>query len=432
MPHLPRLEIPIERVRLSNGLRVVVLPDHSSPVVAVSVLYDVGYRSEPEGRSGFAHLFEHMMFQGSRRVPKGEFDRLVLGNGGVVNGVTTPDFTAYFEVVPSPALELALFLEGDRMRSLLLNRENLDNQRAVVEEEIRLNVLNRPYGRYPWILLPALMFDTYPNAHDGYGSFEDLRAAGLEDVRKFFTRFYTPANAVVSICGDVDPGEAVDMVARHLGDVPGGRVPRRKPFGEPVRSGVRRSRHEDPLAPTPALALGYRVPDPIAHLEEVLALDVFGRVLTDGVASRLERRLVAREGLATSVDAWVGEFPGWAGPLDERDPTRFQISVFYPRVGDEGRIVAAIDDEIAPAVTGDEVERVVSRVVATYARRADHVLNRSLAAARFELLHGDPGLLGRVPGLYAGIDADMVSRLAADWVRSDTRSELLLVPGGAA
>ncbi|GBE20814.1 protease 3 precursor [bacterium BMS3Bbin01] len=428
-----RLSFPLERLKLDNGLRIVLIPDRSSSVVAVSVLYDVGFRSEPEGRSGFAHLFEHMMFQGSEQVPKGEFDRLLMGNGGVVNGTTAPDFTAYFEILPAAALEMALFLEADRMRSLQVDQENLDNQTAVVQEEIRLNVLNRAYGRFPWILLPALMFDTYPNAHDGYGSFEDLEAARLEDVRDFFARFYTPANAVLTVCGDLQPDAAVRLIERHFAGIEGRRRPRLRSFTEPIRDEVRRSRYRDVFAPAPALALGYRVPDPIAHLDQILALDVLARVLAGGAASRLEQRLVHKEGLVTSVDAWIGEGQGWAGPFEMRDPTRFQVSAFYPRASDRSRIIEAIDEEIE-AVTGGlepgEVDRVVSRVTAEYARKMNHMLNRSLGAAQFELLYDEPGLLDAIPALYANVTARAVSEAARVWLRADRRAELDIVPGG--
>lgn len=424
----------IERARLDNGLRVVMAPDKTSPVVALSILYDVGFRSEPEGRSGFAHLFEHMMFQGSTRVPKGEFDRRILGNGGVVNGMTTPDYTVYFEVMPATAFDMALFLEADRMRSLLLDQENLDNQRAVVQEEIRLNVLNRPYGKFPWISLPALMFDTYPNTHDGYGSFEDLDAAHLDDVRRFFRRFYTPGNAVLAICGDFDPKSAVALIEKHFGPIPGGRTPRRSSFAEPIFSAPRRRDTDDPFAPAPALALGFRVPDPLQDFESVLALDVFAGVLADGVTSRLEQRLVHRDHLVTSVDAWIGEMPGWGGPLEMRDPTRFQISAFYPRLADGGRIVEAISEEIATAVRSlreEEIGPVVARMVATHHRTMDNVLSRAMSVGVAELIHDDPELVTRVPGMYQQLTRETVAEVAGTWLRPESRAELRVVPGGA-
>ena len=190
--HIPPTSYPIERFRLDNGLRVVLAPDHSAPVVGVAVLYDVGIRSEPEGRTGFAHLFEHLMFQGSANLEKLAHFRYVQGSGGTFNGSTHFDYTDYFETLPAGALERALFLEADRMRGPTLTEANLRNQVDVVKEEIRVNVLNRPYGGFPWLRLPPVMFDTFPNAHDGYGSFEDLESATVGRRARSSSRPTTP------------------------------------------------------------------------------------------------------------------------------------------------------------------------------------------------------------------------------------------------
>lgn len=415
----------IVRRQLDNGLRVVVLPDRRAPVVAVAVFYDVGFRSEPEGRTGFAHLFEHMMFQGSRQVPKGMFDRLIMGNGGVLNGMTSPDYTVYYEIVPTSALDVTLFLEADRMRALDVSQENLDNQIAVVEEEIRMNVLNRPYGRFPWLLLPSVMFDTFPNTHDGYGSFDDLEAASLEDVRRFFRRFYAPSNALVVLSGDVDPGEAGGRIESFFGDVPTRRKARTGPHREPPLAEVRRAEFPDPLAPAPALALGYRAPDP-ADLEAILAIDVFTHVLADGKSSRLQQRLLRSDRSVTSVDAWVGEWPGF-GPLDMRDPTWSQIVVFYPSAAARDRIIAAIDEEVARALDdlGDgEVERVVNKMVAGYERHVDDLLQRALTAGPLELQRDASELVSSIPEVLLGLDAGQVKATAAPWFDSGRRVEI--------
>jgi predicted Zn-dependent peptidase len=200
MPRSPRAR-PVERTVLANGLKVVVVPDGTVPLVGVAVVYNVGFRSEPEGRTGFAHLFEHMMFQGSANVGKVEHGRLIEAAGGRMNGHTMGDLTAYYEALPSSALELALFLEADRMAALTVSEENLRNQIAVVKEEIKVNVLNRPYGGFPWIHLPALAFDTYPNAHNGYGDFTHLEEASVKDSEDFYATYYSPANAVLSVVG---------------------------------------------------------------------------------------------------------------------------------------------------------------------------------------------------------------------------------------
>src|SRR4051794_367192 len=192
---IPATKYPVERFTLDNGLRVVLTPDRSAPVVGVAVVYDVGIRSEPEGRTGFAHLFEHLMFQGSENLEKLAHFRHVQGSGGTFNGSTHFDYTDYFETLPSNALERALFLEADRMRGPKLTSENLRNQVDVVKEEIRVNVLNRPYGGFPWLKLPPVMFDTFPNAHDGYGSFDDLESAPLDHPKAFFDRYYASRDA---------------------------------------------------------------------------------------------------------------------------------------------------------------------------------------------------------------------------------------------
>jgi predicted Zn-dependent peptidase len=205
----------VERFTLPNGLRVVIAPDRTAPVVAVAVHYDVGFRSEPTNRTGFAHLFEHLMFQGSENVGKAEHPKYVQAAGGTFNGSTHPDYTNYFQLLPSGALELALFLEADRMRAPKLTQENLENQIAVVQEEIRVNVMNRPYGGFPWIRLPAVAYSTFPNAHNGYGAFEELQAATLADASSFFDAYYAPGNAVLTVAGDVTVAGATALIEKH-------------------------------------------------------------------------------------------------------------------------------------------------------------------------------------------------------------------------
>ena len=212
---------------------MVLAPDRSSPVVAVAVYYDVGIRSEPEGRTGFAHLFEHLMFQGSASLDKMEHVKYVQASGGTLNGSTRLDYTNYYEALPSHALDRALFLEADRMRSPAVTEENLANQIAVVKEEIRVNVLNQPYGGFPWLTLPPVLFETFANAHNGYGGFEDLESATVEDAQDFFDRYYAPGNAVLVVGGDLDTADAMGLVERHFGDVPARAVPARPDFDEP-------------------------------------------------------------------------------------------------------------------------------------------------------------------------------------------------------
>ena len=284
----------LSRHKLGNGLRVVLAPDRSAPVVGVAVLYDVGIRSEPEGRTGFAHLFEHLMFQGSANLEKLEHFRYVQASGGVFNGSTHFDYTNYFEVLPSNALERGLFLEADRMRSPRLTEENLANQIAVVKEEIRVNVMNRPYGGFPWLELPPVLYDTFANSHNGYGGFVDLESATVQDAADFFHRYYAPANAVLAVGGDFDTDEALALIEKHFGDIPKRPAPKRPDFGEPYPTSERRGQAIDRHAPIPAVALGYRVPDPVKKLPKHLANLLLAEILSDGDASRLNRRLVQR------------------------------------------------------------------------------------------------------------------------------------------
>src|SRR5882757_2622244 len=222
----------LHRYTLANGLRVVLAPDRTVPVVGVSVHYDVGFRSEPEGRTGFAHLFEHLMFQGSESLEKLAHFRHVQSSGGTFNGSTHPDYTDYFETLPSAALERALFLEADRMRAPRITQENLNNQIDVVKEEIRLRVLNTPYGGFPWIWLPPVLYSTYPNAHNGYGDFAELEQANLDDCGQFFDTYYAPANAVLTVAGDFAVERATELVHKHFGDVPARPAPHRPSFAE--------------------------------------------------------------------------------------------------------------------------------------------------------------------------------------------------------
>src|SRR5437764_4154452 len=224
---LPALSFDLHYHTLGNGLRVVLAPDSSSPVIGIGLVYDVGFRSEPEGRTGFAHLFEHLMFQGSANLQKLEHFRYVQASGGIFNGSTHLDYTNYFEALPSNALERGLFLEADRMRSPRITEENLANQLDVVKNEIRVNVMNRPYGGFPWIWLPQVLFDSFANAHNGYGGFEDLESATVDDARDFFRKYYAPSNAVLSVAGDLDPDQTLALVEKHFGGLPRRRAPKR-------------------------------------------------------------------------------------------------------------------------------------------------------------------------------------------------------------
>jgi len=428
---LPSPSFDLTHHTLGNGLRVVLAPDRSAPVVGVAVLYDVGFRSEPEGRTGFAHLFEHLMFQGSANLDKLEHFRYVQSSGGTFNGSTHFDYTNYFEALPSNALERGLFLEADRMTSPRITADNLANQLEVVKNEIRVNVMNRPYGGFPWIYLPAVLFDTFANSHNGYGGFEDLESATVEDAAAFFDSYYAPSNAVLAVGGDLGVDDTLALIEKHFGGIRKRPRPKRPNFGEPPLNEERRTQHHDPHAPIPAVAIGYRIPDPIGKLDAHLANLLLTEILSDGDASRLQRRLVQRDHLVTDIAAYLGEF---GDPFDERHPSALTITAHYPDARTLEAILAAIDEEISSVarngLNDGELDRVRTRLVSVLLRELDAVLSRTLEFAKFELIYGRAELIAELPALLAAVTEDDVRKAAAA-LRPDRRAVLELVAGGA-
>ncbi|WFE23905.1 pitrilysin family protein [Solwaraspora sp. WMMD937] len=428
---IPATAYPVERFTLPNGLRVVLAPDRSAPVVGVAVVYDVGIRSEPPGRTGFAHLFEHLMFQGSANLEKLAHFRHVQGSGGTFNGSTHLDYTDYYEVLPSNALERALFLEADRMRGPQLTEENLRNQVDVVKEEIRVNVLNRPYGGFPWLRLPPVLFDTFPNAHDGYGSFADLDSATVGEAAEFFTRYYASGNAVLAVAGDFDVTTATGLIERHFGDVPARPAPARPSFAEPDLTTERRTAYPDPLAPLPAVAAAWRVPDPVDDLAGYLPYVVLAEVLTDGDAARLVERLVRGDRTVTGLGGYLS-FEG--EPFDVRDPSALVLQAHLPPGGDVDKVLGAVDEELDRlAVDGfarGELARVQARMATHLLRDTDAVLGRGLRMAVLEQQRGTPELLNELPRMLGTVTEAQV-RAAAATLRPHRRATIEVVPGGA-
>jgi zinc protease len=410
----PSAAYPLERATLANGLRVLFAPDHSAPVVAIAVYCDVGMRSEPSGRTGFAHLFEHLMFQGSENVPKLDHFRHIQSAGGTFNGRTHLDYTQYYQVVPSNALERGLFLEADRMRAPALNEENLRLQISVVEEEIRVNVKNKPYGCFPWLTLPGVLFRTFPNAHDGYGAFEDLESATVADARHFFDRYYAPANMLLCIGGDFDPDEALPMVERYFGAIGYRPAPARPVFAETPLDGQRRVTQIDPHAPLPAVAVGWRVPDPVGDWAAYLPYVLLAKVASDGQASRLYRRLVTDDRIAASQRCYLGML---GDPFDVSDPTALVFTARQSSAGPADAVLDAVGQEFRrlaeDGITERELRGVIARITTEMLRGTDPILGRVQALATLDLRHGRAELLGELPGLLAEVDKEQIRMAAA-------------------
>ena len=428
---IPAASFTTQQYRLPNGLRVVLSPDRGVPVVGVAVVYDIGIRMEPQGRTGFAHLFEHLMFQGSANVAKLEHMGYVQGSGGTLNGSTHLDYTDYYELLPSNALERALFLEADRMRGPAITEENLANQIDVVKEEIRVNVLNRPYGGFPWLKLPPVMFDTFPNAHDGYGSFEDLEAASVADAQAFFDTYYAAGNAVLTVAGDFEVGEAMKLIERHFSDVPARGAPVHPDIDEPDLTSQRRDSYVDPRAPLPAVAAAWRVPDPVKDLAGYLPYVVLGELLTDGDASRLVERLIQKDRSATSVSAGLG-FMG--EPFAVRNPTAIVMQAHLPVDGNVDNLLGTVDEELArvaqDGLAPGELNRVVARIAFHLLHENDSVINRALQLGTAEALHGDARIVADLPRLLGQVTEDQVVAAAAAMV-PDRRASIEVIAKGA-
>ena len=337
------LRIPVETTTLSNGLRVVVSPDHSAPVATVGVYYQIGFRLEPRGRSGFAHLFEHMMFQGSENAGKMEHIKLINASGGILNGSTYHDITNYYEAVPSNALERILWLEADRMRALKVDDENLKNQRDVVKEEVRVNVLNQPYGGFPWLDLPPVAFRNWPNAHNFYGDFNDLDAANLGDVKSFFHTYYAPNNAVLLVLGDVDPAESFALAKRYFESIPAGPVPPRVDATEPPQTEERRGEVSEKFGPLPAMAIGYRAP--ARGTPDWYAAGILDRLLHGGRAGRIYRRLVLESQIAIEASGGINYSSG--DLFDYNGPTLMITTIYHKPEYSSDQTIAAFEEIMA-------------------------------------------------------------------------------------
>ncbi|MCW2623272.1 MAG: peptidase, partial [Frankiales bacterium] len=311
--------------------------------------------------------------------------------------------------------------------SVALTQENLENQVAVVQNEIRVNVLNRPYGGFPWILLPPVLYETFTNSHNGYGDFVDLESATLEDAQGFFDRYYAPGNAVLTVAGDVDPAEVLALAEKHFGDIPARDVPVRPSFAEPAPQGEVRVVHVDPLAPAPAVAVGWRVPDP-SDLTTYLPYVVLAEILTDGDSSRLQDRLLLKDRIATSVSGYLGIM---GDPLDARDPTPFLLEVHHPAEVDVEVVLATLDEELdrvaRDGVEDDELARTVARMRARFLREIDPVLGRAQAMAVFEQQRGRAELVSEFPDLLDAVTTVQIQEAAA--TLGGDRAVLELRPG---
>jgi predicted Zn-dependent peptidase len=406
--------LPVTVKQLDNGLTVVVSEDHSSPTVGVSVVYHVGMRLEPRNRTGFAHLFEHLMFQGTPNAPKGVFDRTITGGGGNNNGSTRPDFTNYIETAPVSALEPILWLEADRMKTLDFNPASLKNQQDVVKEEIRVNVKNQPYGAFSWIDISTLAFQKWENNHDGYGSFADLEGASLDDVRAFHRDYYGPNNAVLAIAGDVTPTQAFALAQKYFGAVAKRPTPTPSDFAEGLNTQEKRLEQSDALAQVPAVAAGWKVPERGSRDQAPMA--VLAELLAGGDASLFYQGLVKGREIALNVS---GGF-GLTGPFEYGGPTLFTVTGLYKPTSSADAMLAAMDEEIAKVakdgVDAATLKRVKTRMLANWNNRLENFLNRADTMAKLQTIWGDANVVNKVPGWIEAVTSADIQRVAATYL----------------
>jgi predicted Zn-dependent peptidase len=406
----------------------VVSEDHSAPTFGVCVSYGSGFRIEPEGRTGFAHLFEHLMFEGTPNAPKGIFDKVIEGGGGNNNGDTRYDFTEYIETAPISALDPVLWLEADRMKTLDFSPKNLENQRNVVEEEVRVNVLNQPYGLFFAIDLPGKAFDTYPNAHNFYGEFKDLDAARIEDVQSFYHRYYVPANAVLAIVGDVNPDDVFAKVEKYFGGLQSPPAPPKPQAEEPPQRGERRATETDKLAKVPALAVGYRMPP--RHSPDALAGAVVGELLHNGQASRLYQALVKDKQVAISVDGGVNWPLGT--PYEYNGPTLMTSFIVYPPDISEDKVLeaydAALKDLIEKGPSQQDLDRIVAKMRSDLYGNLEIPISRASALSHAVLFDGSFDSVYQIPEDLARVTPAQVRQFAAKYLVSTNRTIMNRVP----
>lgn len=420
--------IPFQQFRLPNGLNVILSEDHSAPLVGVEVSYDVGSKDEKPGRTGFAHLFEHLMFQGTVNLPKGEADRLIEAAGGASNGATSTDRTQYWEQVPANALEQMLFIQAERMGKLLptLDQAKLDNQREVVRNERRESYEMKPYGMAWNAILENLWGPDFPYHWPTIGSHEDLQAATIDDVREFFRRWYGPGNASLAIVGDIDPVRTRALVEKHFGGIPRADPPARTaPTPAPLTAEKRITLQDD--VQLPRLYLAWQ--SPRAYGEGDAALDILGDILSSGKSSRLVKRFVMDEQVAQGVKA---------GQQSQSLAGTFLV-VVTPKPGVRlDTLRAAVDDELARMAkdgpTAEELQRAKNRIEAQVIFSLEAVGGFEGRAAHLNAYHwerGDPGWLAKDLARYLAVTAEDVRAVAERWLAHDRRVSLVVEPRAA-
>ncbi len=431
-PPTTALSIPVYYYKLGNGLRVVLTEDHAVPVATVAVYYNIGFRIEPRDRTGFAHLFEHMMFQGSQNLGKMQFIRLVEANGGVLNGSTRFDYTNYYEAVPAHTLETVLWAEADRMKGLNITQENLDNQIGVVTSEVKVNVINRPYGGFPWLDMPQFANKNWYNAHNFYGELADIEAAKLDEVHAFFDSYYGPNNAVVVVAGDFDSEQARSWIERYFGNIPSRPLPATPDISEPKQTEEILASRPDAFAPRPALAFAYHVPE--RWTPEWFAFGVIDQLLLQGDDSALTRRLVKERGITDDVSGGInllGNMFNYKGPM------LWTGALLHDTQHGTDEIMTEVDATILrlqdQPVTSAEFERALTKLRSSLYNIAGSATRFGLVdlLASFALFDDDPAMINRIEAGFRLVTPELIQQTAREYLVATNRTVLAIEPAKA-
>jgi zinc protease len=425
-------KVPVEYYKLPNGLRVVLSPDHTAPTICVGVYYRIGFRIEPRDRTGFAHLFEHMMFQGSQNLGKMEYIRLVQQNGGILNGSTRFDFTNYFEVLPSNKLETALWAEADRMGGLAVNEDNLKNQQGVVGNEVKVNVLNRPYGGFPWIDMPMAANANWFNAHNFYGDLKDIDAATLKDVQDFFKTYYAPNNAALAIVGDFEPADAKKFVEKYFGPLKASQLPPVPDLTEPKQEKEKRVTKTDALAKRPAIAVGYHMPD--RNTPDYYAMVLIDSLLIEGDDSLLHQELVQKRGLTGSVNGGINLL---GSAYDYDGPMLFIMNMIYDPATSPDTILDAMGGVIEPLRSKPVDQKTLDRariklrsdLYDTIGGQGGFGLVDLLAS--FALFDDNPARINSLVAEFEKVTPAQIQKTAQEYLRPENRTVIVLNPQAA-
>ena len=425
------LQIETRYFTLPNGLKVVMSREPSVPTATVGVYYGIGFRIEPQARTGFAHLFEHLMFQGSANAPKGTFIGSINSAGGTLNGSTRFDYTNYFEVVPSNALEQVLWLEADRMARPVINQEVLANQQGVVANEVKVNVLNQPYGGWPWLDMPQLANENWYNAHNFYGELRELEAATLEDVSAFFKTFYAPNNSVLAIVGDFDPAKAREWTEKYFASIPQVEQPAAPDLSEPRQDKEKRASRVDKLATRPALGIAYHVPP--RWTADWYAIGLIDQILAQGRDSRLYDALVQRTGLTSDVNAGVNW--GLGNMFNYEGPMLWMMAVFHDRDKPADSLLKVIDAEMellrttpVDSATLDRARTKMRSQLYSIVEEFSGLGKLDLLAA-FALFDNDPSKINELEDGFAAVTPEQIMKTAQEWLRPTNRTVYTVVAG---